>query len=357
MATRVDLVKFVNNVIAQHPDATRQDLEVQVRNGLQDLKKNGTKISNKEIAQAQHMVRNADLNALKANYVTKPTAAAGKAVRLLNESNAGNSYKAVVQSKPADSVLQLAEKQYYNMTKKERAALSKFWEDHLRTVFGYENVERVPQEDMHLKNNTSRKASLIAGTKDLNQNRPASLAEHIENLETAGNKEQLNKVRKEMAAINNPKEYVSAKKQKKAKKQLEIKNKKEHYNARAEQFKINRDRRYCTKNGIMTTEAKKHYDTVKEQLSKPSKVVIAEPKLSHKSAKESFEVFMQKAPQRLTPVADSVAQSGFKKALKGKWALVASALCAVGAIAGFIFPGAKNVTNIEENIKSCNFAA
>ncbi len=309
MSPRIDLVAFVNNVKAQNPNATQQDLKVKVKDGLQELNKNGTKVSPREIAKAQGMVCNANTEQLKANFITNHTKTADKAVKKLNESNAVDSYKSTGYSPKMT--------ENHNMTK--------------------ENVQRVPKDRPRKNNNASRKASLIEGTKDLSQNGPASLDEHIKNLKAAGNIEELRKVEKEMAAIEPPEEYISSKKQRKIKKELEIKSKNEHRKARAEQFKTNRNKKYCTENGIMTSKARKAYNKVKAQLSKPSKVVIAEPKLSNKSAKESFEVFMQKAPERL-PV-DSAAK--VKKSLKGKWALVGSAFLAAGALVGTLVSGHK----------------
>ncbi len=306
MVARLDLGSFVCDIAKQYPSATRQELEIHVRNALQEAKRNGTKVSPKEIVKAQHIVRTVDLDSLKANYALNHNVTTSEAVKKLNTAKAEGSYGRVG-----------------NNVKTTSASKG--------------NVQRVPRNTR--VNKISRNAALVEGMMDPKQNGPSSLSEYIENLEKAGNNEELKRVKAEMPKSGNSEEYLSVKKLKKVKKMEQIKAQNEAQNEarkfRVSRSKINRDRHYCTQNGIMTSKARKTYNSVKDILSKPSKFVPFEPKLSNKSARESYMVFMEKAPEKLldSKVTQNLGTK-VKNILKGKWAIVGSAVAATAILVG-----------------------
>lgn len=88
---------FAKQYLKNNPQATEQDLQVGLRNHLQELKKNGVKISDKQIAQANatvgdlYKVTSAEI---KASFATQATPKTGKAVSELNSRQTRVSYPA-----------------------------------------------------------------------------------------------------------------------------------------------------------------------------------------------------------------------------------------------------------------------
>ena len=221
---------FARSYLTNNPKATEQDLQIGLRNHLQELKKNGAKISNKQIAQANATVAN----------LYKVTSAEIKATMLPNIS-------ATVETAVNELNTQQARVSYpkYNA--------------HLATEHHYENLrglDKKARKNLHKKNLADGKAAFggDAYQEWLKENHP-------ELIETEAQKPTSNKKNKKEANSD----YQSSKKQKTVKKNTEAKSKAEHKNWR--NTKSSRNAEYCTSQGIMTNPAQKQYNSVKNALN------------------------------------------------------------------------------------------
>lgn len=227
--TGINPINFANKIaeilLVCKPETTPQDLQVEVRNRLQELKRNGAKISDKKIAQVCAQVpeiHKATLEQIKANTVAAATPKAQTAVKTLNNAQAATAYQ------HAGWVADVKADRHYN-------------------ELG--NMSKKARRNLYKRNMADAKAAFA----------DERFAEP--KLETASN----NQAKKQANA-----EYQSSKKQKAAKKQAEIKSQAEH-NAQKpiKNKKIRKARnnaRYCTSQGIMTQDARKAFRNVSKDL-------------------------------------------------------------------------------------------
>ena len=230
---------FARNYMRSNPNATEQDLQVGLRNHLQELKKNGEKISNKQIAQTNANVGElykATSAEIKGAWLPNISATTENAVHWLNTQQAHVSY-------PKYNAHLAADHHYEDLTvlsKKARTNLHKRNFADAKAAFGGDAYQEWLKEN------------------------------HPELVEPETTKSVSNKQNKKEANAN----YQSSEKRKAAKKQAEIKSQEEHRNSRS--TKTTRNAEYCTSQGVMTKPAKKQYNSVGRTLDGSINISINE---------------------------------------------------------------------------------
>lgn len=217
---------FAKNYLTQNPTATQENLQCEVRNYLQELRQNGTKISKNQIAQVNAQIGDiykATADEIKASFSPVVTKKTETAVKSLNNAQAPATYPSAgwVTDKKAD----IHYDEFNGLSKKARQNLHKRNMADAKAAFADE-----------------RFAEPVVETPSNNQNKKAANAD-----------------------------YQSSKKQKQAKKQAEIKSQNEHkQNLPIKDKKVRKTKanlRYCTSNGIMTSDARKHFNRIAEGLN------------------------------------------------------------------------------------------
>lgn len=254
---------IAKSYLTNNPKATPQDLQVVLRNQLQQLKQGGAKISDKKIAQvcAQATdIHKATSEQLKAVLTPTVTPKAQAATEGLRKAQAAKAYQ------QAGWVTDVKADRHYDefngLSKKARQNLHKRNIADAKTAFADERFAEPKVET--ISNNQAKKA---------------------ENAE-----------------------YQSAKKQKQAKKQAEIKSQAEHKAQRPiKNKKIRKARnnaRYCTSQGIMTQDARKAFKNATAGLDGTIKVTVNDaPNSTLQRMSDYYRLLEAKNPVAQKPVA------------------------------------------------------
>lgn len=298
MCARIDVLStaraFASDYVRQNPKATEMEVVVAVREHLQDLRKNGDKISAKGLSQVAPTVREVyTAEQARANLTPVTTAPVQHAAKRFNANAAVNHYEQILdmgdgarkrwhQKNMADAKIAFASEEYLDVLKRNNPA-------------EYEKeVARLQAENSVVSNN--------AGKKEANA------------------------------------EYQSSKKKKAAKKAGEAASQAEHKKARMNNSKPAREARYMTENGLMKTEVRKLYQAINNH-----QIIAGAP---WKSAEESMKVFLENGMvpeitetaattvERPVARATETAASSAKKAGKGKWGWIAAGAGVVAAAIG-----------------------
>lgn len=234
---------FVHEYLKNNKKATEQDCQAAVRSHLQELKKNGAKISDKKIIQASAQVT----ELYKANFMTQPTKTAVKAVQSLNTSQAAHNYPK------------------YNA--------------HLASDHHYDEFHKL-----------GKKAKKRLHQKNMNDAKAAFSQLEVENLsQTEPSNNQNKKLMRESEDA-----YISSKKRKQLKKEAEAASQAEHKAQRLRNNpkdkvlrKAKGNAEYCTSQGIMTKNARKIFKNISQKLD--GKFVITEkPNLELKTLNDYY---------------------------------------------------------------------
>src|SRR5574344_1342209 len=143
-----------------------------------------------------------------------------------------------------------------------------------------------------INNRNSRRQALIEGMTDPQHNGASNFAEHLETLSPEKRQKEIN----EMHSHKQDKPYVSSKNKKQQKKDKERQSNLEHQKERLANTKLNRDRIYCTQNGIMNKAARKAYNRTVAEMNaraKDFKPFAPENSFANKSAKDSVDIFIK----------------------------------------------------------------
>ena len=285
---------FAKQYLKNNPQATEQDLQVGLKNHLQELKKNGARISDKQIAQANATVGDlykATSAEIKASLATEATPKTGEVVSELNSRQARVAY-------PAHNAHLEADHHYDEISKMGKRA----------------------RKRLHNRNMADARAA-FAGEEYMNYLKEHNSKLYKEELEAQNSLETpSNNQNKKVANAD----YQSSKKRKTAKKEAEIKSQIEHKKARRPKDKSLRNKRYCTSQGIMTNQARKRFNEVAGKSTGKINISInEEPNSILKKMKEYY--------QKLEPVAKET-----KAKAKGKIGIIAGigagALALVGVL-------------------------
>ncbi len=213
----------------------------------------------------------------------------------------------------------------------------------------YEELDNMGQTARHKRHIRSlNEAKAAFGSQEylevLKRNNPEEYAREVARLEEQSKPVPSNNANKK---IENSK-YESSKKRKEAKKTAEVASQTEKKRARIANSKPAREARYMTENGLMTTEGRKLYESIK------SHEIIADA--PWKSAEDSINVFIENGLAPLEevkpvvtststtvventtkPVANAVenaaeaATKAAKKAGKGRWGWIIGGATAIAA--------------------------
>lgn len=221
---------FVHEYLKNNKKATEQDCQAAVRSHLQELKKNGAKISDKKIVQASAQVT----ELYKANFMTQPTKTAVKAVQSLNTSQAAHNYPKYNAHLASDHHYD----EFHKLGKKAKKRLHQKNMNDAKAAFSQLEVENLPQTEP--SNNQNKK--LMRESKDA---------------------------------------YISSKKRKQMKKEAEAASQAEHKAQRLRNNskdkalrKAKGNAEYCTSQGIMTKNARKIFKNISQKLD--GKFVLTE---------------------------------------------------------------------------------
>lgn len=234
---------FLHEYLKNNKKATEQDCQTAVRSHLQDLKKNGAKISDKKIVQASAQVT----ELYKANVMTKPTKMSAKAVKSLNTSQAVHNYPKYNAHLAADHHYD----EFHQLGKKARKRLHQKNMDDAKAAFSQLEVQDLPKAEL----SNSQNKKLMRESEDA---------------------------------------YISSKKRKQLKKEAEAPSQAEHKAQRLRNNpkdkvlrKAKGNAEYCTSQGIMTKNARKIFKNISEKLD--GKFVITEkPNLELKTLNDYY---------------------------------------------------------------------
>lgn len=308
---------FAKQYLKNNPQATEQDLQVGLRNHLQELKKNGVKISDKQIAQANatvgdlYKVASAEI---KASLATQATPKTGEVVSELNSRQARVSYPA------------------YNA--------------HLEADHHYDEISKMgkrARKRLHNRNMADARAA-FAGEEYMNylkEHNPKLYKEELEaqkSLETPSNNQN-----KKVANAD----YQSSKKRKTAKKEAERNSQIEHNSSRNN--KINRNKKYCTSQGIMTKPAKRKFQAVSESLNGNINVSIhEEPNPILKQMKEFYQKLETVAKTQKEVSTEAIETAVKETKGKGKIGWIAGFGSVVLALTGILLATKKEPPKDEQ---------
>lgn len=213
---------FVQEYLKKNKKATESECQAAVRSHLQDLKKNGAKISDKKIVQASAQVT----ELYKANVMTKPTKTTVKSVQSLNTSQAVHNYPKYNAHLASDRHYD----EFHQLGKKARKRLHQKNMDDAKAAFSQLEVQDLPKAE--LSNSQNKKLMRESEEAYINSKKRKQLKKEAEAVSQAEHKAQRLK--------NNLKDKVF----RKAKGNVE----------------------YCTSQGIMTKKARKIFKNISQQL-------------------------------------------------------------------------------------------
>lgn len=213
---------FVQEYLKKNKKATESECQAAVRSHLQDLKKNGAKISDKKIVQASAQVT----ELYKANVMTKPTKTTVKSVQSLNTSQAVHNYPKYNAHLASDRHYD----EFHQLGKKARKRLHQKNMDDAKAAFSQLEVQDLKQTEL----SNSQNKKLMRESEDA---------------------------------------YISSKKRKQLKKEAEAASQAEHKAQRLRNNpkdkvlrKAKGNAEYCTSQGIMTKKARKIFKNISQQL-------------------------------------------------------------------------------------------
>lgn len=234
---------FLHEYLKNNKKATEQDCQTAVRSHLQDLKKNGAKISDKKIVQASAQVT----ELYKANVMTKLAKMSAKAVKSLNTLQAVHNYPKYNAHLAADHHYD----EFHQLGKKARKRLHQKNMDDAKAAFSQLEVQDLPKAE--LSNSQNKKLMRESGDAYISSKKRKQLKKEAEAASQAEHKAQ--------RLRNNPKDKVL----RKAKGNAE----------------------YCTSQGIMTKNARKIFKNISQKLD--GKFVITEkPNLELKTLNDYY---------------------------------------------------------------------
>ncbi len=299
MGNRIDAMNTAVNIrdsyLAQNPKATKEQVMAQVRSQLQEMKKNGAKISDKQITNASVRVSdiaNVTAEQVAANLNSNITKSAKQSVEKLNNAWAKKQYSS-----------RLASDHYYDE---------------------FNGLSKETRQKRHKQNMADAKAAFsdekfaVVETPSNNQNKKVANAE-----------------------------YMSSKKKKQAKKEVEIKSQNEHKLQRPiKDKKVLKAKRnnihYCTSQGIMTDDARKVYENIKGKLN--GALPVIDKKTPNSTLNRMAEYYRELEAQAKKAVSDVVktateaVDKNPPKPPKGKgkigW-IVAGCAAALGTVGAF----------------------
>lgn len=213
---------FVQEYLKKNKKATESECQAAVRSHLQDLKKNGAKISDKKIVQASAQVT----ELYKANVMTQPTKTTVKSVQSLNTSQAVHNYPKYNAHLTADHHYD----EFHQLGKKARKRLHQKNMDDAKAAFSQLEVQDLKQTE--LSNSQNKKLMHESEDAYISSKKRKQLKKEAEAVSQAEHKAQ--------RLRNNPKDKVL----RKAKGNAE----------------------YCTSQGIMTKKARKIFKNISQQL-------------------------------------------------------------------------------------------
>lgn len=213
---------FVQEYLKKNKKATESECQAAVRSHLQDLKKNGAKISDKKIVQASAQVT----ELYKANVMTKPTKTTVKSVQSLNTSQAVHNYPKYNAHLASDRHYD----EFHQLGKKARKRLHQKNMDDAKAAFSQLEVQDLPKAE--LSNSQNKKLMRESEEAYISSKKRNQLKKEEEAVLQAEHKAQRLK--------NNPKDKVL----RKAKGNVE----------------------YCTSQGILTKKARKIFKNISQQL-------------------------------------------------------------------------------------------
>ena len=213
---------FVQEYLKKNKKATESECQAAVRSHLQDLKKNGAKISDKKIVQASAQVT----ELYKANVMTQPTKTTVKSVKSLNTSQAVHNYPKYNAHLTADHHYD----EFHQLGKKARKRLHQKNMDDAKAAFSQLEVQDLKQTE--LSNSQNKKLMHESEDAYISSKKRKQLKKEAEAVSQAEHKAQ--------RLRNNPKDKVL----RKAKGNAE----------------------YCTSQGIMTKKARKIFKNISQQL-------------------------------------------------------------------------------------------
>lgn len=333
MCARIDVLStagaFAANYVRQNPKATEMEVQVAVREHLQDLRKAGEKVSAKGLSQVAPTVREIYTSEqAKANLRPVATPVVQRAAKKFNANAAVNHY---------EQILGMGD------------GARKRW---------------------HQKNMTDAKTAFATDEylEVLKRNNPAEYEKELTRLQAESNVVSNNAAKKEANAG-----YLSSKKKKAAKKSAETASHAEHKRVRINNSKPAREARYMTANGLMKTEGRKLYQALNaheiiadapwKSAEESMKVFLENDMIPEKSAAISARVFeehgltdfekglAENKPVAAKPAAAATSSAGHttakaaetaaetaanaaKKAGKGKWGWIAAGVGVVAAAIG-----------------------
>lgn len=215
MCARIDVLStaraFASDYVRQNPKATEMEVVVAVREHLQDLRRNGDKISAKGLSQVAPTVREVyTAEQARANLTPVTTAPVQRAAKRFNANAAVNHYEQILDMGDG------ARKRWHQKNMSDA-----------KTAFATDEYLEV-----------------------LKRNNPAEYEKEVARLQAENNVVSNNAGKKEANA-----EYQSSKKKKAAKKAGEVASQAEHKKARMNNSKSAREARYMTENGLVNRGA------------------------------------------------------------------------------------------------------
>lgn len=315
MCARIDVLStagaFATNYIRQNPKATEMEVQLAVREHLQDLRKAGEKVSAKGLSQVAPTVREIyTAEQARANLTPVTTAPVQKAAKRFNANAAVNHY---------EQILGMGD------------GARKRW---------------------HQKNMTDAKTAFATDEylEVLRRNNPAEYEKEVARLKAENEVVSNNAAKKEANA-----DYLSSKKKKAAKKSAETASHAEHKRTRIKNSKPAREARWMTANGKMKTEGRKLYQAINNHeiiADAPWKSAAISARVFEEHGLTDFEKSLAESkPSSPKPAAAAISSAGSattkaaetaaesaanaaKKAGKGKWGWIAAGVGVVAAVIG-----------------------
>ncbi len=334
IVTNTPAINFAVNYLQTNPKAKPEQLQVELRNHLQELRKKGVKISKGEIAQANAQIEEiykAASEQLKANLKAKVTPQTKNAVSSVNSAHA--------------------------------AAVYPKYNDHLKTdhhYFNYNSMSKKARHNLHKKTMSDAK-SAFGGDEyiDFLKEHHPELYEEMHTPAKPSNNQNKKAMRENSDA------YVSSTKRKKMKKEAETASQTEHKQRmlrnNSKDKKIRKARansQYCTSQGIMTKKAKRVFNSVKNHLDGSINVRINdEPNSVLKAMKQFYsnlEADSHNKPSASSSVSNAAntAVNSAKDAVKnmksnggGKAGWIAAGVVALASALGLMMSGSKAEKN------------
>lgn len=320
MCARIDVLStagaFAANYVRQNPKASEMEVQVAVREHLQDLRKSGEKISAKGLSQVQPTVREIyTAEQAKANLKPVATPVVQRATKKFNANAAVNHYEQILGMGDG------ARKRWHQKNMADA-----------KTAFA-------PDEYLEV----------------LKRNNPGQYEKEVSRLKAENEVVSNNAAKKEANA-----DYLSSKKKKAAKKAGEAASQAEHKRVRIKNSKPAREARWMTANGKMKTEGRKLYQAINNHqiiADAPWKSAATSARVFEEHGLTNFEkglaeskpvptkpaatkpaaAVTSSAGSATTKAAETAAESAAnaaKKAGKGKWGWIAAGVGVVAAVIG-----------------------